>query len=96
MFIVNLHYIVSLEQIDHHMNAHMKFLKKYYDKKIFMMSGRKVPRTVGIILAKAGSLEEVEAIMNEDPFISHKLAKSSVIQFNTSQYQPEFKTVLMS
>lgn len=78
------------------MNAHMKFLKKYYDKKIFMMSGRKVPRTGGIILAKAESLEDVEAIMNEDPFISHKLAEYTVIQFITSQYQPEFKKILIS
>ena len=53
MFIVDLKYIVPLEELDEHMKAHVQFLRKYYDKNIFVASGRKVPRTGGIILALA-------------------------------------------
>jgi uncharacterized protein YciI len=94
MFIVNLNYIAPLEQVDSHMKAHMIFLNKYYDKKVFIMSGRKVPRTGGIILALANSQAEIETIMHEDPFIANKVAEFSVIEFNTSQYQPELKKLL--
>jgi uncharacterized protein YciI len=94
MFIINLNYIVPLDQVDEHMNDHVKFLKKYYEKNIFIASGRKVPRTGGIILALASSKEDAERIMSEDPFISRKLAEFSVVEFLTSQYHPDLKKLL--
>jgi len=94
MFVVNLNYIASLEQIDANMGDHMKFLRKYYKLNAFVASGRKVPRTGGIILVLAKSKEEVEKIINEDPFIKNKLAEYSIIEFNTSQVHPDLKALI--
>jgi uncharacterized protein YciI len=94
MFVIDLHYIVPLEQLDAHMGEHMKFLNKYYKQNVFVASGRKVPRTGGIILSLAKSKEVVEEIIREDPFYIHKLAKFSVTEFLTSQAHPEMKKVL--
>lgn len=94
MFIINLDYIVPLDELDKHMTAHVKFLKVYYKKNVFVASGRKVPRTGGIILALAKSKEEVEAIIREDPFYQHKLATFTITEFLTSQYHPELKGLL--
>jgi uncharacterized protein YciI len=94
MFIINLNYVVPLDQIDAHMTEHVKFLKKYYEKNIFVASGRKVPRTGGIILALASSKEEIEKILNEDVFISKGLAEFSVTEFLTSQHHPDLKKLL--
>jgi uncharacterized protein YciI len=94
MFIIDLHYIVPLDKLDAHMTAHVKFLKKYYDKNVFLTSGRKVPRTGGIILALASSKEEVEKIMLEDPFVTHKLSEFKIIEFLNSQMHPEMKKIL--
>ena len=94
MFIIDLHYVVPLEQIDANMTPHVKFLKKYYDKRVFVASGRKVPRTGGIILALAESKNEIEKIMSEDPFVSGNLAEFKVTEFLTSQHLPELKTIL--
>ena len=94
MFIVNLNYIVPLEELDLHMSAHVKFLQKYYKKNVFVASGRKVPRTGGIILALAKSREEIEQIISEDPFYKSKLAEFSIIEFLTSQFNPELKHLL--
>src|SRR5574339_453328 len=94
MYIINLNYIVPLEQLDAHMDEHVKFLRKYYKLNKFIASGRKVPRTRGIILALADSKEEVENIIKEDPFYIHKLADFSIIEFMTSQYHPELKKFL--
>lgn len=96
MFIINLSYIVPLEMLDAHMADHVKFLNKYYKQNIFLASGRKVPRTGGIILALAKSKEEVENIISEDPFYIHKLAEFSITEFLTSQYHPELKKLLDS
>jgi uncharacterized protein YciI len=94
MFIVNLNYIAPLEQIDAHMGEHMKFIRKYYKLNKFVASGRKVPRTGGIILVLAKSKDEVEAIMNEDVFCKNKLAEISIIEFQTSQSHPDLKNLL--
>lgn len=94
MFIIDLKYVAPLESIDAHMSEHMKFLKKYYKENIFVTSGRKVPRTGGIILALADNKEEIERIILQDPFIKNKLAEFSITEFNTSQYHPVLKEFL--
>lgn len=94
MFIINLNYIVPLEQIDAHMTDHVKFLRKYYKQNVFVASGRKVPRTGGIILALAKSKDEIENIIQEDPFHIHNLATFTTTEFLTSQYHPELKGLL--
>ena len=94
MFVIDLTYVVPLEKLDAHMNEHVKFLKKYYDKNIFLASGRKVPRTGGIILALASSKEEIEKIIAEDPFYFLNLAEFKITEFQTSQYHPEMKKIL--
>lgn len=94
MFIIDLNYIVPLEELDEHMADHVRYLKKYYKKGIFFASGRKVPRTGGVILALVDSVEEVEKIITEDPFHKHQLAEFNITQFLTSQYHPGLKDLL--
>ena len=91
LFIIELNYKTALSEIDRHMRAHMAFLKKYYDAGNFLMSGRKVPRDGGIILATGKSREEIEAIAGEDPFCRQGLADFRVIEFRVSQQAPPNK-----
>lgn len=86
MFIVELIYKVPLAEIDAHMPAHVRFLNKYYASGHFLVSGRKIPREGGIIVAVGKSLEEIETIMREDPFCARGLADCRVIQFRASQH----------
>lgn len=85
MFIIELLYKASLAEIDAHMPQHMKYLRKYYASGHFVVSGRKIPRDGGIILAVGKSREEVEAIAREDPFSARGLAEVRVIEFRASQ-----------
>jgi len=85
MFIIELIYKVDLARIDKHMAAHVKFLKKYYAAGHFLISGRKIPRDGGIIIAIGESRERIEAIAAEDPFVTHGLADARVIEFRASQ-----------
>lgn len=94
MFIIDLNYIVPLEQLDAHMAEHVKFLNTYYKQNIFLTSGRKVPRTGGIIIATGKSKEELEAIMSADPFCKHRLAEVTITEFLNSQMHPEFKKMM--
>lgn len=85
MFVIELSYKVDLEEIDAHMTAHVRFLKKYYASGNFLVSGRKIPRDGGIILAVAKHRQDIEAIIKEDPFYEHRLADFRIIEFRASQ-----------
>lgn len=85
LFIIELNYKAALSEIDRHMSAHMTFLKKYYEAGNFLMSGRKVPRDGGIIIATGQSRNEIEAIACQDPFYEHGLADFRIIEFRVSQ-----------
>ena len=85
MFVIELTYKAALAEIDAHMAAHVVFLKKYYAAGNFLVSGRKIPRDGGIILAVGKSRREIEAIVEEDPFFEHGLADFRIIEFRASQ-----------
>ena len=85
MFVIELRYKAGLAEIDAHMRAHMAFLNKYYAAGTFVVSGRKIPRDGGIILAVGESRESVEAIVGEDPFVARGLADYRIIEFRASQ-----------
>ena len=85
MFVIELIYKVDLAEIDRHMTAHVKFLKKYYALGHFLVSGRKIPRDGGIIIAVGASRDEIQSIVQQDPFHSHGLADFRIIEFRASQ-----------
>src|SRR5688500_11076315 len=85
VFVIELSYKVDLSEIDAHMAAHVAFLKKYYTQGNFLVSGRKIPRDGGIILAVGKSREQIENIISEDPFHRLGLADFRIIEFRASQ-----------
>lgn len=85
MFVIELLYKADLSLIDARMKAHVKFLDKYYAAGVFLISGRKIPRDGGIILATGRTRSELEAIIREDPFHEHGLADFRIIEFRASQ-----------
>ena len=85
MFVIELIYKVDVAQIDAHMKAHMTWLNKHYTSGTFVISGRKVPRDGGIILAVGHDRGEIEAVVREDPFVAKGLADFRLVEFNASQ-----------
>ena len=85
MFLIELIYKATLPQIDASMSAHVKFLKKYYAAGHFLVSGRKIPRDGGIILAVGKSREQIETIIRQDPFVERGLADVRIVEFRASQ-----------
>lgn len=79
MFILSLTYKAPLEEADKHMQAHMDWLKESYADGTFLASGRKVPRTGGIILAK-GEKSAIEALCASDPFSLHNIADYEITE----------------
>ena len=85
MFLIELSYTADLAEIDAHMAAHVVFLKKHYAAGHFLVSGRKIPRDGGIILAVGKSRQEIQTIIEEDPFYQRGLADFRIVEFRASQ-----------
>jgi uncharacterized protein YciI len=90
MFVVLLTYVKPLPELDRHMRAHMKFLQEHYAAKTFIASGRQVPRTGGVILARSPSKEALAELMQRDPFVQNGAATFEIVEFRTSQHDPAF------
>jgi uncharacterized protein YciI len=81
MFIVSLSYKSDLEEVDEHLDAHIDYLKQEYANGNFIASGRKIPRTGGIILSCAKTKDELEVILAKDPFNKAEIAEYEIIEF---------------
>lgn len=85
VFVIDLIYKADLAEIDAHMSAHMVYLRQHYAAGHFLVSGRKIPREGGIILAVGKSKQEIEEIAKQDPFCKHGLADWRITEFRASQ-----------
>jgi uncharacterized protein YciI len=91
MFVVVLTYTAELDAIDAAMRRHVAWLKRGYADGVFVVSGRQVPRTGGVIVAQGVSRAELEARVAEDPFVADGLATAEVIEFNASQVADDLR-----
>ena len=89
MFLIELTYTHDLTEIDAHMAAHVVFLKKHYAAGHFLVSGRKIPRDGGLILAVGRSRQQIESIIQEDPFYQRGLAEFRIVEFRASPRAPD-------
>jgi uncharacterized protein YciI len=95
MFIISLTYKKPIEEIEKHIEEHIAFLEKYYNKNKFIFSGRKNPRIGGIILANNVSENEIVEIIKEDPFHKSELADYEIIEFIPTKYDKRFKVFVI-
>ena len=86
MYIVSLNYVKAVSEVEKYLEEHVKFLEKYYEMGKFICSGRKNPRTGGVILLNAESLAEVESIILEDPFNINEIAEYEITEFFPTKY----------
>ncbi|WP_242223251.1 YciI family protein [Bacillus cereus group sp. BfR-BA-01380] len=94
MFLTMVNYIQPLEVVEHYLKEHIQFLDKYYNLNKFIFSGRRNPRVGGIILMNTVSKQEAEAIIAEDPFYIHHIARYEMIEFTPTKYAEPFQVFL--
>ncbi len=95
MFIIDLTYIKPLEEVDKNIQEHALFLDKYYSSGKFLISGRKVPRTGGIIIALFNDEQELKNAISEDPFYNNGIATYKFIQMQPTNCADILKSTLL-
>ncbi|WP_298711682.1 MULTISPECIES: YciI family protein [Chitinophaga] len=87
MYLILLQYIRPLAAIEHYIEAHNAFLEKQVRDGRFILTGRRKPRTGSIIVCRASSRREVEAILAEDPMDKFQLAVYDIIEFEPNTFE---------
>nr|WP_242223732.1 YciI family protein [Shinella zoogloeoides] len=95
MYVAILTYVRPLEEIDRHVEAHIEWLRRHYADGTFLLSGRRVPRTGGVIVTRGESLEAVEALLKTDPFQQHGLATVDIIPLQVAMAADGLKELLL-
>ncbi|HEU0066820.1 MAG TPA: YciI family protein [Sphingomonas sp.] len=91
--VVTLTYDAPLDVLDAAMKDHVGWLTKGYEAGLFVVSGRRSPRTGGIILIR-GHQADVEALIATDPFVERKLAHADVVEFHAGMAAPALADLL--
>ena len=90
MFIVSLKYKKEISEVEKFIEQHIIFLNKYYEKKKFIVSGRKNPRNGGIILVRDMTNDSLMDILKEDPFYVNEIANYEITEFIPTKFDEHF------
>lgn len=81
-FIVDIIFIAPFEQIEPIVPEHRNFLQTGYDKGLLLASGPKVPRSGGIVIARAESRQVIKDYFANDPYRTNNVAEYTFTEFN--------------
>jgi uncharacterized protein YciI len=60
---------------------HRTYLERHFSSGLFVASGRRVPWTGGVIVAR-GARVDVEAAVADDPFTREGVAETEIVEFD--------------
>ncbi|ASU81461.1 GTP cyclohydrolase [Nocardiopsis gilva YIM 90087] len=85
MFLLLLTYQGDLAEIDRLLPAHNEYLRRNYEDGTFLMSGPRVPRCGGVILAGGDDRARIDRVIGQDPFVCEGAASYEVLQWNATR-----------
>lgn len=86
-FVVEIQYTVPLEIIDQIVSDHRLFLQSGYDRGWLLCSGPLVPKTGGVVIARAPSKNDLETFFQDDPYFINGAASYRFTEFNPVKHQ---------
>ncbi|MCU1532659.1 MAG: cyclohydrolase [Arthrobacter sp.] len=93
MYVVSLTYKVPDEIVEFHLRAHITWLQDAFDAGIFMVAGRKIPRTGGLLLSNADRAT-LDAALARDPFYVNGVADFEVMEFHANRVAAGYENLL--
>ena len=94
MFIISLTYQVPLEQIDAFIPQHVEYLNQQYTKGNFILSGRKEPRTGGVIISTIRDRQQLDDVLAQDPFHREGLASYDITEVIPTKASQELEFLI--
>jgi uncharacterized protein YciI len=94
MFIILVTYTKPVEIVDIYLHAHAAYLDTCYKKNRLVVSGPKNPRNGGVIISQLKDRQQIEEIIQHDPYHINNVADFEIIEFNPRVYHPDFTSFM--
>jgi uncharacterized protein YciI len=81
MFIILLKFSDNKGQAGIFMEGHQQWIRRGFDDDVFLMVGSLQPNLGGGIIAHNTSLSDLQARVNEDPFVAENVVSAEILEF---------------
>jgi uncharacterized protein YciI len=85
MFIVLLKFSRNKDQARQFMEGHKQWIKRGFDDGVFLLVGKLQPSLGGGIVAHNTSLSDLQARVNNDPFVAAGIVTCEILEITASQ-----------
>ena len=86
MFIVLLKFSDNKNQAGQFMDGHNEWIKRGFDDGVFLLVGSLQPSLGGGIVAHNTSLSDLQARVDNDPFVAEKVVKAEIIEISPAKF----------
>lgn len=94
MFVVLLKFSTNKANASQFMDGHNAWIKDGFAKGTFLLAGTIQPKLGGAILAHNVTLEKIQDIVREDPFVSEGVVTAEIIEITPSKAAPQLEFLL--
>lgn len=94
MFVIQLKFSTNKANASQFMDGHNAWLRDGFIKDTFLLAGTIQPKLGGAIFAHNATLEQVQAIIKEDPFVTNDVVTAEIIEITPSKAAPQLEFLL--
>jgi uncharacterized protein YciI len=95
-FLIHLQYTKPISEVAEITPEHRAYLKTKYDEGILLFSGPRVPRTAGVLFARADDISVIENMIAADPFKTKGIADYEIIEIAPAMWASELNKIFES
>jgi uncharacterized protein YciI len=94
MFVILLKFSTHKAKAGQFMEGHNSWLRTGFEKGVFLLSGSIQPKAGGAVLAHNATPEQIQAIVNEDPFVAEGVVAAEIVEISASKSVPELEFLI--
>jgi uncharacterized protein YciI len=94
MFLIQLLFSTNKANTGQFMDGHNAWLKEGFAKGTFLLAGTIQPKLGGAILAHNVTLEQVQEIVKQDPFVVEGVVAAEILEITPSKAVPQLEFLM--
>ena len=94
MFVILLKFSTNKGKAGQFMERHNAWLRDGFEKGVFLLSGSIQPKAGGAVLAHNATPEQMQAIVDEDPFVAEDVVTAEIVEISASKSIPELEFLI--
>lgn len=94
MFVIQLRFSTNKANAGQYMDGHNAWLKNGFADGTFLLAGTIQPKLGGAVFAHNATLEQIQAIVAEDPFVAEDVVTAEIIEITASKAVPQLEFLL--